>query len=804
MREERKRKRRSPASDRKKLWRRPVQSTQQNLPVRDFYRGLIVTKDNRLVRILEVQPVPFFLKRIRERNAIGEAFQALLKAAPDEIHIKSIAVPADLSGHISSLEKDRETEKNANCRAMGLEYKDRLEHAERNGVTRRFFISIPYTGRKESLSRQVLEEAVQQLNGEASRIAASLSACGNSVVPQDPDDPNGQSARLLYSLLNRNTSLQVSFEKRVESVYRKYAERFQDRSFYIPPAEYIAPEKISFRDRRYVICDGMYYSFLCIPNDGYNPQVVTGWLDGFVNSFVGVDVDIFLKRQPKEDLMNDIRRKIGHSTVSVQDNNTATSAYETSSAVLDAGYYFLNGLNGAQDYYDMGIMITACGRSPAEVERKITELKKTARQFDLKLRDLRYQEEEAFFSALPLCSPDKTIFSKIKRNVLTEGAATVYPFTTFQMIHENGTYFADDLGTGSPVIPDLFYRPVFNNPHVFVCGETGAGKSVAIQLLALRSRIRHIPVFILAPEKQDEFRRLTEAVGGQFISIGAGSATRINIMEIFMKDRLGQEKKKLIDGTEKDGSYLAEKVSTLLEFFQLYIHDLDLEEKQILDEAIIRTYEKFGITMDNESLWKDETKQEYKPMPILSDLVQELEKSGASRIARITKTLTVGAGQHFNGQTNVDVNNDFFVIGLEHNTEDFLGLSIYTAMDYCWSKIKEDRTKNKLLIIDEWWKMAFNPIAANKSLEISKLARAYGCSMVIATQQMSDILAVEDGKYGSAVLNNCATKILMSMKKKDIDSVREMVGLTDAECRKIERFRAGQGLFIAGENRMTL
>ena len=42
------------------------------------------------------------------------------------------------------------------------------------------------------------------------------------------------------------------------------------------------------------------------------------------------------------------------------------------------------------------------------------------------------------------------------------------------------------------------------------------------------------------------------------------------------------------------------------------------------------------------------------------------------------------------------------------------------------------------------------------------------------------------------------------MKKKDIDSVREMVGLTDAECRKIERFRAGQGLFIAGENRMTL
>ena len=76
--------------------------------------------------------------------------------------------------------------------------------------------------------------------------------------------------------------------------------------------------------------------------------------------------------------------------------------------------------------------------------------------------------------------------------------------------------------------------------------------------------------------------------------------------------------------------------------------------------------------------------------------------------------------------------------------------------------------------------------------------------MVIATQQMSDILAIEDGKYGNAVLNNCATKILMSMKEKDVLSVKDMVGLTNAECSKILRFKAGQGLFISGDNRLTL
>lgn len=754
--------------------------------------------------MIEVLPQPFFLKKIRDRNAVGEAFRQLLKAAPSELHIKSVAMPANMKTYIQAAEKDIASEQNDNCRAMGQEYIERLRHAEQSGVMRRFFISFPYEGKASGYTKEAADEAVWQLNIDAERIAASLAACGNETVPYERSDPNGQTARIFYTLLNRRTSAKVPFEEHAAEVGRRYFERCQNEDFYIPPADVIAPKRISFRDGRYVTADGTYYSFLYIPNNGYNPLVVTGWLDSFVNSFVGVDVDIFLRKSPKEEHLADIRRKIGHQTVNVDTPNRATEGFAASSAALEAGYYMLNGLNAGQDFYDIGIIITASGDSPAEADFKANELKKTAARFDIRLRDLRWQEEAAFMSVLPLCEPDEELFRKIKRNALTEGAASVYPFTTFQMLHENGTYFADDMATGAPVIVDPFDRSVFNNPHIFVCGETGAGKSVTIQLLALRNRIRHIPVFILAPEKQDEFRRLCEAVGGQFVSIGTGSPSRINIMEIFMKERSGQARRRLIDGSDGTQSQLAEKVSSLLEFFQLYITDMDLEEKQLLDEAIVRTYAHYGITHDNDSLWADEKKRAYKTMPILSDLIRELEQIGALRIARIAKALTVGAGQHFNGRTNIDVENDFFVIGLENNTEDFLGLSIYAAMEYCWTKIKEDRTRNKLLIIDEWWKMAFDPIAANKSLEISKLARAYGCSMVIATQQMSDILAVENGKYGNAVLNNCAAKILMGMKKKDIDSVRDMVGLTDAECRRIERFKAGQGLFIAGENRMPL
>ncbi len=789
----------------KRLYK-PVQSTQQNIPIRDFVNGVVVTKDNKYVKVIEVLPAPFFLKKISEQNKISDAFFSMFKAAPPQLHFKSVAIQADLSHQIESVENNIREEKNPACRQMGEEYKETLENGQRYGVTRRFFVSFPFSGKTTGLNKAELPEIMYNINNDARRLISGINNCGNEVVEPDPDNPNEANAKLFYMLYNRANFLEEPFSKHIEKKYQEYFQTYENGNFYMPPTDYIAPKKMSFMNSKYMVIDDTYYSFLYIPSSGYNPCVVAGWLDNFINSFIGVDVDVFIDRVPKEMVSNAIKRSISHSKVTLSETTDVTDSFESASTKLGSGYYLKNGLSSGQDYYYVSTIITVTGRSPEEVDYKKDELKKTARQMDITLHENIYECEQTFNAVLPTGTFDPNLMEKMKRNVITDGAASFYPFTTFQMIDSEGLYVADD-SNGSPAIIDMFNRKRFNNPHIFICGETGAGKTITLLLMALRARIKRMPVFILAPEKQDEFRRVCDAIGGQFVSIGAGSPQRINIMEIFKKDESGQELKRLIDGGDpyENGSYLEEKIATLIEFLQLHITDITIEEKQLLDEAIVRAYARKGITKDNNSLWADAAHTRYKQMPILEDLVNELaSRPETVRLSRITKLLTTGTGSHFNGQTNVNVDNEFFVIGLEHNTKDMLGLSIYMAMDYCWSKIKEDRTKNKMLFIDEWWKLAFNPIAADKSLEISKIARAYSCAMVLATQQMSDILAVENGKYGNAVLNNCATKILMSMKEKDVYAVKEMVGLTNSECEKILKFKAGQGLLIAGDSRMTL
>ncbi len=787
--------------------RRCVQSTQQNIPVRELYNGIVITKDGRYVKIMEVRPITFLLLSHKEQAGIAADFRDVLKTAPSTLQLTVITLPADLSVQIEKLKQDYAAETNPACRRIDIEYGNKLLESEKTGKTRRFFLSFEYEGNNGAFAKPDIDSVVDWMNRQANAIASCLARCGNEVIGCDPDNPNLQPAEILYTILNRSKVRQEPFEKHAGEVFGRYFSHYQETDYYVPPAEYLAPETMSFHDRKYAVINGQYYSFACIAADGYNPTVVAGWLTPYINSYKNVDLDIYLQRIPKEQIVNRIRRNLTYNRVTAGDVSDISQSYEAAMNGVNAGYYLKNGLANGEDFYHMAVMITVSGETPQIVDAKMEELRRFALASDIVLQELAWQEEAAFFSSLPLARMDRRLFEKCRRNVLTGDAASVYPFTAFEMNDPDGIYFGDDMQGGSLAVIDIFNQKRFTNSNMFICGQTGAGKTFTLLLMAIRMRIKHIPVYIIAPEKEHEFRRVCTAIGGQFIQLGSGSPNRINIMEIFRRDESAVQAEDLIDGPYERMSCLAEKVQTLKTFFSLLITDISIEEKQLLDEAIMRTYARFGITNDNESLYDpgDPSHSRYRRMPVISDLRQELAANPSTgRLANIIAILTSGSGSSFDGQTNVSLDNEFTVLGLEHLNGDMLPMGIYMAMDYIWSRIKEDRTRKKALFIDEWWKLAYNPIAAGYSLEIAKVIRAYGGSMVIATQQMKDILAIDDGKFGAGVLNNCKIKILMQMENDDAEAVRKIMNLTAAEAAGISRFRKGEGLLAAGTNDMPI
>ena len=409
-------------------------------------------------------------------------------------------------------------------------------------------------------------------------------------------------------------------------------------------------------------------------------------------------------------------------------------------------------------------------------------------------------------SSLPLVSLERRLYERSKRNVLTLGAASCYPFTSYEMCDNNGILLGVNKHNNSLIIVDIFDSRIYKNANMAILGTSGAGKTFTMQLMALRMRRKGIQVFIVAPLKGHEFHRACTNIGGEFIQISPASKNCINVMEIRRADKSVDE---LLDGPGGvDKSLLAAKIQRLHIFFSLLIPDMNHEERQLLDDALIRTYAKLGITHENSTLDDPDRPGQYRTMPVLGDLYEVLKESqDTRRLANIINRLVNGSAKTFNQQTNVSLDNKYIVLDISELTGDLLTVGMFVALDFVWDKAKEDRTVEKAIFIDECWQLigaSSNRLAAEFVLEIFKIIRGYGGSAICATQDLNDFFALEDGKYGKGIINNAKTKILLNLEDEEAQRVQTILHLSEAEVMEITHFERGSGLISTNNNNVTV
>ena len=99
-------------------------SIQAWLPVKNIIGGVVITKDNRFIKILEVLPVNFYLKSPSDQQNIITSYAAYLKIAPDSMSCEVRTLPPDTSEYVEQMRQFQKTEESENCRA---EIEDNIE-----------------------------------------------------------------------------------------------------------------------------------------------------------------------------------------------------------------------------------------------------------------------------------------------------------------------------------------------------------------------------------------------------------------------------------------------------------------------------------------------------------------------------------------------------------------------------------------------------------------------------------------------------------------------------------------------------
>lgn len=393
--------------------KKQVTYSEDFVPVKDIRNGIIEMEDGRYIKVLEVEPINFLLRSTSEQKNIVASFASWMKISPIKIQIKVLTKKADIGKHLSTIERDMESESNPKCRELQLDYYRLIQTiGSREAITRRFLVIFEYeavTNRKPEYSEIVsaLETAVQTAR-------QYFLHCDNAVVTHD--DENAFLLEILYTIFNRSTCEVKTVEQRIGEL--QLARRDTDITVPVSLKSVLAPDSIDLTHGSYVVMDGVYLAYLIVPSDGYNPRVVAGWTSILVNAGEGIDVDFYFSREPKERIQAKLGQQIRINRSRLKDTSDTNSDFDDFESAIRSGYFLKEGLANYEDFYYCNTLVTITADTLENLEWRISEVRRLMVSQDMDIRICRFRQEQALLSILPLCSLNKKLFEASKRNML--------------------------------------------------------------------------------------------------------------------------------------------------------------------------------------------------------------------------------------------------------------------------------------------------------------------------------------------------------------------------------------------------
>ena len=812
-------------------------SIQAWLPIKDIVQGVVVTRDKRFVKILELLPVNFYTMSSMDKSAAIEDFAAYLKIAPANLQINVLTQPFDLDGYLKLLRGYLERETNEQCRLMLEESMDYVPQlVEREALTHRFFLSFSYDPSMKAPDHT--PEAIAAVLNEKAEVARRyLDRCGVAVL--EPEYADNFILELFYKLINKHTSQHLRLPDgvfdmlgMVHGVYdeealkaldtaaaesagkkkrkwfsRKEASplsRLEAGATTIP--DLIAPPDIDTHHPDYLLIDGVCHAYLYISGYGYSTVVGKGWLTPLIEAGEGVSLSFYLVKQPREKTVNAIGQTTMINRSRMRDVGDTRQDFEELGDAIGAGLYLKEGMNReGQDFYYMHTLIEVIADDPDTLEQRVTAVETLCVASDMLAKRCEYKHEAAFLSFLPLLISDPDIERKSRRNALTSGVAASFPFASFELSDQKGIFLGLNLYNRSPVFIDLYDDYKYTNGNFAAFGNSGAGKSTLLQSIGKRLREQQRKVIYIVPEKGHEYRPLCEAVGGQFIKLGPSSPDCIGLMDIRRLKASPYAAQN--GGTQRRESLLAEKVSWLSVWYSPQKRNLSEEDMNYIDASLIECYGRRGITFDNASLFEEDGVT-IKEMPVIQEWYDILrEKQETKHLSVILTRYVSGSAASMGGHTNVDTENPYIVIDLTDIPDDLQLATVYAATGFATDITVQNGDVGTALLSDELWKLLganSNPLAADYTMRMVKLIRSQGGVAGVTSQGMADMMALDGGKYGKGILDSCRIKFIMQMEDQEARLVQNILNLTEEETKMITRFRRGEGLLCIGHNHVPI
>ena len=522
---------------------------------------------------------------------------------------------------------------------------------------------------------------------------------------------------------------------------------------------------------------------------GYPRTISTGWLSPLINMDEVLDISIYIYPVDTGVIMKNLRKKVTQleADISLNAEKGRIRNPETEHAIQDAEELRDDLQLGREKFFRFGLYVTLWADSLDElnfVQHKIENYFGSSMIFS---KVATSQQEQGMNSTMPMATDQLMI----RRNMNTSAISTSFPFTSADLTQEKGILYGVNLHNNGLVIFDRF---TLENANLVVFAKSGAGKSFAVKLEAIRSMMMGSEIVIIDPE--NEYQKLCDAVGGSYVRLSLNSDVRINPFDL----------PKVIDSEDASDALRANLV-TLHGLFRLMLGGtqsgpggqtvaaLTPSEEADLDQALIDTYARAGITSD------PLTHQSTPPTIVnLYDTLLHMGGSGPQLAQRLRKYSTGTFAGIFSQQSNIDINNQMVVFNIRDLEDELRPVAMYIVLNHIWNIVRA-KQKRRLLIVDEAWQLMKYDDSANFLFSLAKRARKYYLGLTTITQDVEDFMS---SKMGRAIVMNSSMQLLLKQSAAAVDILSDVFKLTSAERQLLSSLPVGQGLFFAGQSHVHI
>jgi len=459
-------------------------------------------------------------------------------------------------------------------------------------------------------------------------------------------------------------------------------------------------------------------------------------------------------------------------------------------------------VSGEESMLDFSLYVLVRAATRRALGERTERILAVLRSMQIVARPALLVQEEAFTSCLPEA---RNLLGRWGNTLQFDGstAATSFPFMSNALFMPHGI-LEGITPAGEPVVLDR-WDPSLPNPHKIVVAPTGYGKSYATKcyLLRLYLRNRTDPRQIIIMDPEREYRRIGEALQGQWIRLAAGSGHRINPFDLYGPiPRLAPRRGGRGPGEESEREdRLALKIQSLRELLQIMLANrgpdgivpLSQQEMGLLDHALFEAYRRAGIS-------SKATSHNRQP-PYLRDLYGVLEKGicGPDTSGLLPRLYPYVHGSHralFDGPTNVRLDNDVVIFDTRDLDSELAPVILSVISEYVWTVAFASGVSREF-VIDEAGVLGEYEAWARFMTELTSRARKHGLAVTLHMQHI-DVLHTRRAR---AILANCAIKVLMGPPA---PGLRDTFGLSESEEDEMNTFGIGDALMITPNKRIIV